>query len=263
MKRLLLMLCSAAALAAPLAIAPPALAGTYHMTMDTSKSTDGWTLAHDNGFWGCSFSSRPGPCADADVPAPTSLRLFARGDVNAGDLAFWSWEGPPTVSIASGSVTVNYATTADTRVFMKARLRNFAYASQPQLHTASDDGTAIWKIPAGNSNVGLFLTSLADHSFSNKWSNTMRVVSIDAMLRDDTAPVATVTGPLASGQWLNQAQAVCATVSASDAGSGVASSQLRDNLDSAAGLARAGHRRRGAARRPQLHARSLPDSVRT
>ena len=232
MKRLLLMLCSAAALAAPLAIAPPALAGTYHMTMDTSKSTDGWTLAHDNGFWGCSFSSRPGPCADADVPAPTSLRLFARGDVKAGDLAFWSWEGPPTVSIASGSVTVNYATTADTRVFMKARLRNFAYASQPQLHTASDDGTATWKIPAGNSNVGLFLTSLADHSFSNKWSNTMRVVSIDAMLRDDTAPVATVTGPLASGQWLNQAQAVCATVSASDAGSGVASSQLRDNLDS-------------------------------
>ena len=232
MKRLLLMLCSAAALAAPLAIAPPALAGTYHMTMDTSKSTDGWTLTHDNGFWGCSFSSRPGPCADADVPAPTSLRLFARGDVKAGDLAFWSWEGPPTVSIASGSVTVNYATTADTRVFMKARLRNFAYASQPQLHTASDDGTATWKIPAGNSNVGLFLTSLADHSFSNKWSNTLRVVSIDAMLRDDTAPVATVTGPLASGQWLNQAQAVCATVSASDAGSGVASSQLRDNLAS-------------------------------
>ena len=41
-----------------------------------------------------------------------------------------------------------------------------------------------------------------------------------------------MTGPLASGQWLNQAQAVCATVSASDAGSGVASSQLRDNLAS-------------------------------
>ena len=213
-------------------ITPPALAGTYHMAMDTSKSTDGWTLSHDNGFWGCSLSSRPGPCADADVPAPTSLRLFARGDVKAGGLAFWSWETPPTVSIASGSVTVSYATTADTRVFMKARLRNFAYASQPQLHTASDDGTASWKIPAGNSNVGLFLTSLADHSFSNKWSNTLRVVSMDAMLRDDIAPVATVTGPLASGQWLNQAQAVCATVSASDAGSGVASSQLRDNLAS-------------------------------
>ena len=232
MKRLLLMLCSAAALAAPLAVAPPALAGTYHMAMDTSKSTDGWTLSHDGGFWGCSLSSRPGPCADADVPVPTSLRLFARGDVKAGGLAFWSWETPPTVSIASGSVTVSYATTADTRVFMKARLRNFAYASQPQLHTAADDGTASWKIPAGNSNVGLFLTSLADHSFSNKWSNTLRVVSMDAMLRDDIAPVATVTGPLASGQWLNQAQAVCATVSASDAGSGVASSQLRDNLAS-------------------------------
>ena len=95
MKRLLLMLCSAAALAAPLAIAPPALAGTYHMAMDTSKSTDGWTLSHDGGFWGCSFSSRPGPCADADVPAPTSLRLFARGDVKAGDLAFWSGRRRP------------------------------------------------------------------------------------------------------------------------------------------------------------------------
>jgi hypothetical protein len=231
-KRLLLMLCSAAALAAPLAIAPTALAGTYHMAMDTSKSTTGWTLTHDNGFWGCSFSSRPGPCADADVPVPTSLRLFARGDVKAGDLAFWSWETPPTTSIAAGSVTVNYATTADTRVFMKARLRNFAYASQPQLHTAADDGTATWRIPVGYTNVGLFLASLANHSFTNKWSNTLRVVSIDAMLRDDTAPVATVTGPLASGQWLNQAQAVCATVSASDAGSGVASSQLRDNLAS-------------------------------
>jgi hypothetical protein len=52
-KRLLLMLCSAAALAAPLAVAPPALAGTYPMAMDTSKSTDGWTLSHDGGFWGC------------------------------------------------------------------------------------------------------------------------------------------------------------------------------------------------------------------
>ena len=173
MKRLLLMLCSAAALAAPLAIAPPALAGTYHMAMDTSKSTTGWTLTHDPGFWGCSFSSRPGPCADADVPVPTSLRLFARGEVKAGDLAFWSWEAPPTVSIAAGSVTVSYATTADTRVFMKARLRNFAYASQPQLHTASDDGTATWKIPVGFSHVGLFLASLADHSFSNKWSKSM------------------------------------------------------------------------------------------
>ena len=232
MKRLLLMLCSAAALAAPLAIASPALAGTYHMSMDTSKSTVGWSLTRDNGFWGCSLTSRPGPCADADVPSPTSLRLFARGDVRAGDQAFWSWEGPPTVSIASGSVTVNYATTADTRVFMKARLRNFAYASQPQLHTADDDGTATWKIPAGNTNVGLFLASLANHSFTNKWSNTLRVVSIDAMLRDDTAPVATVTGPLASGQWLNEAQAVCATVSASDAGSGVAASQLHDTTGS-------------------------------
>ena len=232
MKRLLLMLCTAAALAAPLAIAPPALAGTYHMAMDTSKSTDGWTLSHDSGFWGCSLSSRPGPCADADVPVPTSLRLFARGTVNAGDLAFWSWEAPPTVSIAAGSVTVSYATTADTRVFMKAHLRHFGYGSQPQLHTASDDGTAVWKIPIGETDVGLFLTSLADHSFSNKWSNTLRVASMDATLRDDTAPVATVTGPLASGQWLNQAQAVCATVSASDAGSGVASSQLRDTLAS-------------------------------
>jgi hypothetical protein len=41
-KRLLLMLCSAAALAAPRDRA--ARAGRHlHMAMDTSKSTDGWT----------------------------------------------------------------------------------------------------------------------------------------------------------------------------------------------------------------------------
>ena len=67
------------------------------------------------------------------------------------------------------------------------------------------------------------------------------------MLRDDTAPVATVTGPLASGQWLNQAQAVCATVSASDAGSGVSSSQLRDNLASVLDAHAPAISRRGAA----------------
>src|SRR6476619_3490391 len=101
------MLCSAAALAAPLAIAPPALAGTYHMAMDTSKSTDGWTLSHDGGFSGCSFSSRPGPCVEARVAAPTSLRLFARCDVGPGPLAFWSWETPSTASAGPARLFVD------------------------------------------------------------------------------------------------------------------------------------------------------------
>src|SRR5215470_12710943 len=159
MRRLLPALAAAAALAMPLMHAPAALAGTYQFENDTSQSVEGWQYTTEKGYWMCSFVLRPGPCADADVGQPTALRIFAEGNVKADDEAFWFWVGPPTVSIASGSVKVSYATTADTRVFMKARLRNFAFASQPRLHTASDDGTTTWSIPGGNAAVGLFLTS--------------------------------------------------------------------------------------------------------
>jgi hypothetical protein len=124
-KRLLLLLCGCACLALPLAVSPPAQAGTYQMSVDTSTNVDGWKLTTPaSGYWGCSFASRPGPCADADVPMPTSLRLFAKGSVIADDEAYWYWMAPPTVSIASGSVDVIYSIGTDYRVFMKARLRN-------------------------------------------------------------------------------------------------------------------------------------------
>jgi hypothetical protein len=231
-KRLLLLLCGCAILALPLVVSPPAQAGTYQMSVDTSTNLDGWKLTSAPGYWGCSFASRPGPCADADVPMPTSLRLFAKGSVTADDEAFWYWTAPPTVSIASGSVDVTYTTGTDFRVFMKARLHNYAFASQPRLHVSSGSGTASWNIPADNEAVGLFMTSVANHSPSNKWSDSLNIVSMNATLRDDTAPTATLSGPLVSGQWLNQAQPVCLTVDAADAGSGVVSSQLRDQLAS-------------------------------
>lgn len=232
MKRLLLLLCGCACLALPLVVSPAAQAGTYQMSVDTSTNLDGWKLTAPSGYWGCSFASRPGPCGDADVPVPTSLRLFAKGSVTADDEAFWYWVAPPTVTIASGSVNVSYATGTDFRVFMKARLRTFAFASQPRLHVDSGSGTASWNIPGGNEAVGLFMTSVANHSPSNKWSDTLNVVSMNATLRDDTPPTATLSGPLVSGQWLNQSQPVCLTVDAADAGSGVVSSQLRDQVAS-------------------------------
>ena len=58
---------------------------------------------------------------------------------------------------------------------MKARLRSYAFASQPALHTASDDGSATWSIPGGMEAVGLFLKNTADHTFTNKWSNHIAV----------------------------------------------------------------------------------------
>jgi len=143
-RRILLALGGLAALATPLAITPAALAGTYRITDDTSQIIDSWTLSKPSGYFGCSFASRPGPCADADVGVPTSLRIFALGNVAADSEAHWYWVAPPTVTIASGSVTVSYDTTADTRVYMKARLRSQSFGAQSQLHTANDKGTATW-----------------------------------------------------------------------------------------------------------------------
>ena len=233
MKRLLLLLCGALGLGGPLCLAPNALAGTYVMSVDTTSNIDGWKSSTPSGYWGCSFASHPGFCADADVPAPTPLRLFAKGSVNADDEAYWYWLAPPTVSIASGSVTVDYTTTIDSyRVFMKARLRSFSFASQPRLRLATDSGTATWSIPSGSESVGVFLSSNADHTPTNKWANNLSVLSMNATLTDDTAPTASLSGELASGNWLNQTQPACATVSAADAGSGVVSSELRDQVAS-------------------------------
>jgi hypothetical protein len=227
---MLLLLCGMAALAAPLAAAPSALAGTYRISQDTTQDVDSWTLTKTTGFYGCKLGSRPGVCADADVPLPTPLRIFAYGFATIDSQASWSWVAPPTVSIVDGSVTVNYHTSSNSRVFMKARLRSGSFGSQPQMHTSSDDGTAIWDIPAGNEAVGVYLKSITSHTFTDKWQNTISILSLDARLRDDTAPTGSLSGPLAAGQWLNQSQAVCLTVNAGDEGAGVASSQLRDGV---------------------------------
>ena len=229
MKRPLLLLSAVAALALSLASAPTALAGTYSISNSTSDSTDGWKLKTSYNFFGCSFTSQPGPCGDGDVPAPTPLRLFAYHSAHADDEAFWYREGAAhgqhRVRVGQGA----YAATADVRVFMKAHLRGYDFGSQPQLHTvANDSGTATWSIPAGNKMVGVFLKTLAIHTFANKWADTVRIDSLDAVLRDDTAPSATLSGVLASGQWLNQTQQVCVTVKATDAGAGVVTSELRE-----------------------------------
>ena len=232
MKRLLLLLCGALGLVAPLALAPSAMAGTYVMSVDTSSNVDGWKSSIPSGYWGCSFASRPGPCADADVPMPTPLRLFAKGSVKANDEAFWFWVAPPTIIIDSGSVTVDYATGTDFRAFMKVRMHNFSFASQPRLHVASDSGTATWNIPRNSEVLGLFLSSAADHNPTNKWTSNLSVRSMNVTLRDDTAPTASLSGDLPSGRWLNQAQPVCVAVAAADEGSGVVSSELRDQVAS-------------------------------
>jgi hypothetical protein len=226
-KRLLPLLL-AAAIAVPLAVAAPARAGTYHMQIDTTTNVDGWQFNKPSGYWLCSIFSRAGACGDADVPSPTPLRVFALGNVAAGDEAYWYWTAPPTVSIASGSVVVDYNTTPSTRVYMKARLLNRSFASQPELHAANDMAVTTWSIPAGNESVGIFLRAVSDRTYNNKAQNTISIRSMDAVLRDDTAPVPQLGGELASGRWLNDVQSVCTTVAATDAGSGVISSVLRD-----------------------------------
>jgi hypothetical protein len=168
-RRMLLLLCGMAALAAPLAAAPSALAGTYQISVDTTQDIDSWTLTKTTAYYGCRLGSRPGVCADADVPLPTPLRIFAYGLVATDSEASWAWVAPPTVSIAGGSVTVAYKTSSYSRVVMKARLRSGSFSTQPALHTASDDGTATWGIPAGNEAVGIYLKTITGHNYTDKW----------------------------------------------------------------------------------------------
>jgi hypothetical protein len=231
--RLLMLLCGIVAVGTALASAPRANAGTYQVINDTSQAVTAWELNRDAGFTGCSILSHPGICNDADVAMPTPLRVFAFGKAAAGADAMWSWMAPPTVSIVSGSVSVAYRTTPNSRVFMKARLRSEAFLTQPELYTANDDNSRTWPIPAGNEGIAVYLRAIAAHDFGSKWENTIAVTSMTATLRDDTRPTGTLSGPLAAGMWLNQVQPVCLTVSAADAGSGVASTQLRDQLANA------------------------------
>ena len=65
----------------------------------TAADISGWQFFHDPGFYGCSFKSHPGPCADGDVPSPTPLRIFALGTAAHLANAYWEWVAPQTTTI--------------------------------------------------------------------------------------------------------------------------------------------------------------------
>ncbi len=213
----------AASLAAAALLPAAARAGTYSVSLDTTKQNGGWTFSHDDGFAGCSLKSHPGPCADADVPSPTPLRIFGFGQAPNLANAWWQWEAPDTTTIASGSVSLSYRTaTSSVSAYMKARLRSETFPSMPQLHAATDDGATTWSIPAGNQVVGIFLKTDDAHDFVEKWNNNVAITGLTATLTDDTAPAVDLSGPLADGAWHNESQPVPLTVAATDAGAGVA-----------------------------------------
>lgn len=219
----------AGALAALVAGAPPAQAGTYTITASTTQDISGWSFAHDAGFVGCSRSSYPGVCADGDIARPTPLRLIGFGDAPAGGDAMWTWTAPPTTSIVSGSLSLYRSISADnTSVYMKARLRSGSFSNSPQLHTVQGTGNLLWAIPADNEVVAVGMRTAIRHAYLDKWNNHLKITSLTATLRDDAPPTATLSGPLADGAWHNQAQPVAVTVNAADAGAGVKSMQLLD-----------------------------------
>jgi hypothetical protein len=228
-RRLIIPLALAAALVAAPIDPPEALAGTYVVNGDPTTDVSGWGFTSDAGFFGCSILSYPGPCAAGDVPRPTPLRVFAYGDVPAGGEGFWRWMAPPTTSIDSGSVTLTHETVnANTTVYMKARLRAETFENSAMVHQVDTNGTSTWTIPSGNEVVAVGVHAGVAHSYTDKWSNQIKIVSWTATMRDDTPPSATVSGPLADGTWHNQAQPVALTVAAADQGAGVSSMLLVD-----------------------------------
>ena len=207
-----------------------AKAGTYTVSADTMSDIDGWSYNPDPGLYGCSNVSRPGPCGDGDVSSPTPLRIFAKGAINGGDYGQWKWAAPSGVTVVSGSVDLSYRTSADTRVYLKARMASELYGDQPELHMTASDGSATWSIPAGKQEFSIFYKVLADHTYTDKWNNQTAITGIDLTLRDDEAPTVGLSGDLVDGSWRNQAQPVCLTVTAADAGAGVSSVVLTDAL---------------------------------
>jgi hypothetical protein len=228
--RALVPIAAAAAALLSAALTPAvANAGTYSITVDTGKDTGGWSFTGSSGFSGCALRLHPGPCGDDDVPNPTPLRIFGFGQApNLGN-AWWQWDAPATTTIASGSLSVTYKTAAvGTSAYMKARLRSESFPSSPQVHSATGNASDTWSIPAGNQVVGVFLKTDLARDYTNKWNNNLSITSLTATLTDDTAPVIAVSGPLADGSWHNEGQPLPVTVSATDAGAGVASATLAE-----------------------------------
>ena len=220
---------SAVAAAALLCTLAPATAqaGTYSITLDTAKDTSGWSFTGSSGFSGCALRLHPGPCGDDDVPNPTPLRIFGFGQAAKLANAWWQWDAPATTTIASGSVSVNYKTAATgTSAYMKARLRSESFPASAQVHSATGNASDTWSIPSGNQVVGVFLKTDVARDYTDKWNNNLKVTALTAVLTDDTAPGITLSGALADGTWHNEGQPVPLTVTATDAGAGVASATL-------------------------------------
>jgi hypothetical protein len=189
-----------------------ARAGTYTISVSTANDATGWSFWGGAGFVGTSA----GP-----------LRIFGFGQAPKLGNAWWQWEAPATTTIASGSVSVTYRTGATgTSAYMKARLRSESFPSSPQLHLATGDGSAVWTIPSGNQIVGVFMKTDVARDYAVKANNTIRITALSARLTDDTAPTVALSGWLADGRWHNEAQPEPLTVTAADAGAGVASARL-------------------------------------
>ena len=231
MNRLLRFLLPFVSAAAALGLIAPgvAMAGTYTVTTNTANDVSGWEFTHASGFVGCSRLSYPAVCAANDVARPTPLRIFGSGDAIATGVGLWTWYAPLTTTIVKGSVSVAYKTTAPgTSVYLKARTRSESFESVDKLDQTTGDGSNTWAIPANRQVIGLALRSDVKHTYGDKWANTLRISTLTVTLSDTTVPTVSVTGPLTLGKWLNQAQKVCLTATADDAGAGIASIELDD-----------------------------------
>ncbi len=207
-----------------------AAAGTYTVTSATSADSSRWVFTHTDGFAGCSRTSYPGVCAASDVNRPTPLRIFGSGDVTGGGVGLWSWYAPATTTIVRGSVDVSYTTTAPgTSVYLKARTTAQNFDNLPRRYESTGDGANTWAIPGNTNVVGLAMRSNDKRTYGNKWANTLQIKQFTIVLSDSTAPTLSVSGALTTGQWLNDAQPVCLSATANDAGAGVAGLELDDS----------------------------------
>jgi hypothetical protein len=103
--------------------------------------------------------------------------------------------------------------------------------------------SAVWTIPAGNQIVGVFMKTDVARDYAVKANNTIGITALSARLTDDTAPTVALSGQLADGRWHNEAQPEPLTVTAADAGAGVATARLTNaaaTLDSDVVARRAG-----------------------
>lgn len=206
---------------------PRAAAGTYSVSTQTANDARGWSHDLHDGMIACSIDYRPSACVNTGVSPTAPLSIFAYGAADNWATGSWELVAPPTTSFVSGSLSVAFRTAnADVDAFMKAFLLSESQQTSPVLHDTTGDGSATWPIPAGNQVVMATLRTDTAHTFTDRTTNWLRIDSVDATIRDDTAPTLTVSGPLADGTWHGERQAVCLDATAADAGSGVATLTL-------------------------------------